>query len=221
MKILVLRHSEGFEHSFLPHAEVAIKQMGRTSGLFETVTTARSRLIRAGQIEEFDVLVMLTTGELPWSDEQKQLLLNFVRSGRGFVGIHSATDTFYKWPEYGEMVGGYFAGHPWHQEVVINVEDTTHPATSMLGDSFSVVDEIYTFKGFDRSKTHVLMSLENSTVDLSKGNREDGDYVLAWCHEYGDGRVIYTALGHPDELWEQDWFLEHILACIKWAACLV
>jgi len=221
MRVLVNRQSEGFEHSYLPHMEVAIKKLGKETGLFDTVTTARSRLINAKDLANYDVLVMATTGSLGWSDEQKEAFLSFVREGKGLVGIHNATDTYYDWPEYGELLGGWFAGHPWTQEVTINVEDTQHPTTAMLGESFKVYDEIYTFKSWDRSKTHVLMSLENSSVDASKGNREDGDYAMGWCHEYGKGRVIYTAMGHPDELWEQPWFLEHILACIKWAGRLV
>ena len=221
MRVLMSRHSEGFEHSYLPHAEVAIKRLGRESGLFDTVTTARSRLITADELARYDVLIFATTGELPLDGDQKRALLDFVRGGKGFVGIHNATDTFYKWPEYGEMVGGYFAGHPWTQEVTVNVEDTSHPAVAMLGDSFQVSDEIYTFRDWDRSKTHVLMSLDNSSVDLSKGGREDGDHAMGWCHEYGKGRVIYTALGHPDELWEQPWFLDHVLACVKWAGRLI
>lgn len=221
MKVLVCRHSEGWEHSYLPHAEVAIKKLGKNSGLFETVTTARSRLITAEELAKYDVLVMATTGELPWTDEQKQAFLDFVRKGGGLFGIHNATDTFYKWAEYGELIGGYFRAHPWTQEVTINVEDTSHPAVSMLGESFQVFEEVYTLKDWDRSKHHVLMSLENSSVDLEKGTREDHDYAMGWCNEYGDGRVIYTALGHPDDLWDQPWFLEHILACIKWAGRLV
>lgn len=220
MRVLMSRHSEGWEHTYLPHAEVAIKKLGKESGLFEAVTTARSKMINAEDLAKFDVLIFATTGELPLDDGQKKALLDFVRSGKGFVGIHNACDTLYEWPEYGELIGAYFAGHPWHQEVTIIVEDTEHPATCMLGQSFQVVDEIYTMKSWDRSKTHVLMSLDNSSVDISKGTRDDDDYAMGWCHEYGKGRVIYTALGHPDDLWEQDWFLEHILACIKWAARL-
>ncbi len=220
MKVLMSRHSEGFEHAYLPHAEVAVKKLGKESGLFEAVTTARSSLITADELAKYDVLVLATTGELPMDDEQKAALLEFVRGGKGFVGIHNATDTFYQWPEYGEMIGAYFAGHPWTQEVGVIVEDTEHPATAMLGQSFRVMDEIYTFKSWSRDATHVLMSLDNTSVDLSKGNREDNDYALAWCHEYGEGRVMYTGLGHPPELWDEPWFLEHILECIKWAGRL-
>lgn len=219
MNILMLRHSAGFEHSYLPNAEVAIKKIGKENG-WRTLTTHRLDRISADNLEKVDVLIFVTTGNLPFSDEQRKAILDFVKNGKGFLGIHNATDTCYDWAEYGEMLGGYFAGHPWTQEVGVIVEDTNHPATRMLGESFRVFDEIYTFKNWDRSKTHVLMHLDNDTVDLSKGTRDDNDYAMGWCHDYGEGRVMYTALGHPDDLWEQPWFLEHITACIKWAGCL-
>ena len=61
------------------------------------------------------------------------------------------------------------------------------------------------------------MRIDNNSVDLAKGNREDHDYALGWCHCYGEGRVMYTALGHPDALWHEAWFREHILGCMRWA----
>ena len=219
MNILMLRHSAGFEHSYLPDAEVALKKLGQENG-WRVNTTHRCELITAENLETLDMLIFATTGNLAFDDSQKQTLLDFVRGGKAFFGIHNATDTCYDWPEYGEMLGGYFAGHPWHQEVNVIVEDTDHPATRMLGDSFKLVDEIYTFKNWDRRKTHVLMHLDNSSVDISKGNREDNDYALGWCHTYGQGRVMYTAFGHPDALWHQEWFLEHIVGCIRWAGGL-
>ena len=116
------------------------------------------------------------------------------------------------------MLGGYFAGHPWTQEVGVVVEDADHPATRGLESSFRVFDEIYTFKNWDRAKTRVLLRLDNSSVDVTKGNRDDDDYALGWCHPYGKGRVMYTGLGHPDELWHETWFRDHIRGCIAWAA---
>ncbi|MDA1190239.1 MAG: ThuA domain-containing protein, partial [Candidatus Poribacteria bacterium] len=187
MNILMLRHSAGFEHTYLPDAEVALKQLGKKKG-WNVRTTHRCDQVNADRLSKTDVLIFATTGNLPFSDDQKKALLDFVKNGKAFVGIHNATDTFYDWAEFGEMLGGYFAGHPWHQEVGVIVEDKNHPATRMLGDSFKVVDEIYTFKSWDRNKTHVLMRLDNASIDLSKGNREDHDYALGWCHEYGDGR---------------------------------
>jgi uncharacterized protein len=219
VNILFLRHSAGFEHSYLPDAEVAFKHIGKANG-WGVLTTHRLDRITAENLAKFDVLAFATTGNLAFDDAQKQAILDFVKNGKGFLGVHNATDTCYDWPEYGEMLGGWFKGHPWHQEVGIVVEDTNHPATKMLGDHFTVKDEIYTFKNYDREKTHVLMRIDNATVNLEKGNREDHDYAMGWCHPYGQGRVMYTALGHPDELWHQDWFREHITGCIKWAAGL-
>ncbi len=220
LNIMMLRHSAGFEHSYLPHAEVAIKALAKRTGLFNVITTHLCERITAESLAPNDVLIFATTGELPFSDDQKAAVLDFVRSGKGFVGIHNAADTCYKWPEYGELVGGYFMGHPWSQDVNVLVEDRNHPATRMLGDSFRLQEEVYTFKSWDRAKTHVLMRLDNDSVDLAKGNREDNDYAMGWCHEYGKGRSIYTALGHYDESWDLPWFQEHILGCIKWAGRL-
>ena len=219
MNILMLRHSAGFEHSYLPDAEVTIKQLAKKNG-WQASTTHRCERITAEALEKVDVLSFATTGELSFDDAQKQAILDFVKNGKGFFGIHNATDTCYQWAEYGELIGGYFAGHPWTQEVGVIVEDPNHPATKMLGEKFTVFDEIYTMKNWDRSKTRVLMRLDNDTIDLAKGNRDDHDYALGWCHLYGQGRVMYSALGHPDDLWHQDWFQQHIEGCLKWAGGL-
>jgi len=219
MRILMLRHSAGFEHSYLPDAEVTVKRLALKNG-WQATTTHRCENITAASLEKADVLVFATTGELPFDAAQKAAILGFVRDGKGFFGIHNATDTCYQWAEYGQMIGGYFNGHPWTQEVGVIVEDRHHPATCMLPEKFRVFDEIYTMKNWARDQTHVLLRLDNSTVDLSKGTRADHDYALAWCHAYGRGRVMYTALGHPDELWHQPWFWGHIEGCLKWAGGL-
>ncbi|MEW6753075.1 MAG: ThuA domain-containing protein [Candidatus Latescibacterota bacterium] len=219
MDVLMLRHSAGFEHSYLPDAEVTLKQIGKENG-WRVTTTHMVPWVNAEALAKLDLLVFATTGNLPFDAAQRQAILEFVRGGKGFFGIHNATDTCYEWAEYGEMIGGYFNGHPWTQEVGVVVEDGNHPATRMLGKRFRVFDEIYTFRAWDRSRTRVLMSLDKETIDLAKGNRPDHDYALAWCHPYGQGRVMYTALGHPDALWHQDWFRQHIEGCMRWAGGL-
>jgi hypothetical protein len=214
--LFVLRHSAGFEHSYLPDCETTFKQLGREQG-WNVTTSHRLDKITRETLGKLDLLVFATTGSLAFTDDQKTAVLDFVRGGNGFLGVHNATDTGYDWPEYGAMLGGYFNGHPWHQQVGIIVEDTQHPATRMLGERFEVTDEVYTFKDWDRERTHVLMRIDNDTVDLSKGNRDDHDYAMGWCHGYGSGRVMYTALGHPDELWYEDWFRQHLVGCARWA----
>jgi len=216
INVLMLRHSAGFEHSYLPDAEVAFKQIGIEKN-WNVETTHDVTRLTVEKLSTLDLLVFATTGNLPLTNNQKETVIDFVKNGKAFMGVHNATDTGYDWPDYGEMLGGYFNGHPWHQEVDVIVEDTNHPATCMLNEKFSLTDEIYTFKCWEREKTHVLMRIDNDSVDLEKGNREDNDYALAWCHEYGDGRVMYTGLGHPDQLWHEKWFRGHILGGMSWA----
>jgi len=217
-KALYLTHSAGFKHDVLPLSEQVLKEIAARSDIDVTATQDCSMVSREG-LKPYDAVVFYTTGELPMSDEQKAALIDFVKSGKGFVGIHSATDTFYNWAEYGEMIGGYFDGHPWHQEVAIRVEDPRHPATRHLGASFKIADEIYQFKNFSRERVRVLMSLDPGSVDLTKPGvrRADKDFALAWQRDFGRGRVFYTALGHRPEVWRDERYQRHLVEGLRWA----
>lgn len=217
-RVLYITHSAGFKHEVLPLSEQIFKDIGSRAGLDVTATKELSMITREG-LKDYAVIVFYTTGELPISDDQKKAMMDFVKSGKGFIGIHSATDTFYKWSEYGQMIGGYFDGHPWHQEITVKVEDQKHPATKHLGSSFKITDEIYQFKDFQRDRVKVLISVDNSSIDLNKPGvkRADRDFALAWCSEYGKGRVFYTALGHRPEVWQDERFQKHLLGAVGWA----
>lgn len=220
--VLYLTHSAGYKHDVLPLSEQILKELGARSGEFEVNATADVSLVSREGLKRYAAVVFYTTGELPLSAEQKAALLDFVKQGGGFVGIHSATDTFYQWPEYGEMIGGYFDGHPWHQEVKIKVEDRNHPATRHLGASFALTDEIYQFRNFSRGRVRVLLSLDAGSVDLTKQGvrRADKDFALAWRRDYGRGRVFYTALGHRPEVWRDERFQRHLAGGLRWASRL-
>jgi type 1 glutamine amidotransferase len=171
--------------------------------------------ITAENLAKFDAVFFYTTGELPLSAEQKRDLLDFVRSGKGFAGSHCATDTFYQWPEYGEMIGAYFDGHPWTKKINVIVEDPKSPATRHLGPSFQINDEIYQFRApYDRGKLHVLMRMD--MTNETPGKRQDKDNALSWIKEHGKGRVFYTALGHRDEVWKDERFQQHVLGGLRW-----
>ena len=119
--------------------------------------------------------------------------------------MHSATDTLYNWPEYGDLIGGYFQTHPWTQNVTIRVEDREHRATRHLGSSFAINDEIYQFRAWSRASVNVLLSLDLASVppdDARPDRRPDNDYALAWTKSYGAGRVFYSAFGHFDAVWD-------------------
>jgi hypothetical protein len=218
-KLLFLTHSAGFKHSVIPLAEKIMPEIGKKFGNFETTVTQDCSVISGPNLKNYDAVMFYTTGELPISEDGKKALMDFIRDGKGFVGVHCATDTFYKWPEYGQMTGAYFDGHPWHTDVEVIVEDAKFPATAHLGKSFKIKDEIYQFKDWSREKTHVLLSLDPVSVDLNAKNvhRTDKDFALAWCHPYGKGRVFYSALGHRDEVWQDERFQKFLVNGTRWA----
>ena len=224
-KVLVITMTRGFRHDSIDTAKDVLKRLGETSGAFApTITDDLSHLDRA-RLAGFDAVMFCnTSGELPLSDPQKQHMLDFVANGGGLVGVHAATDTFYSWPAYGEMIGGYFDGHPWgaSDTVTIKVEQPDHPIARPFGRApFELKEEIYQFRApYERSKMNVLMSLDTTRTDMRKEgiNRTDGDFPVAWTKPHGDGRVFYTSLGHNEAVWEDRRFQAHLLAGIEWAA---
>lgn len=147
--------------------------------------------------------------------EQKKSLIDFIKYGGGLIGVHLSS-FIRDFPEYVQILGGRLGGHPWIQEVGVIVEDRKNPSTKHLPKTLRFKEEVYVHRDWDRKKTNVLISLDNSSVDLSKGRRKDNDYALSWCHSYGDGRVFYTALGHFREVWETEWFRKHLGNGIIW-----
>jgi len=216
-RVLYITLSAGFHHQVVPLSAKILTEVGERDG-FEVTATDDVSVITRDNLRHYDAIAFYTTGELPMSDDQKQAFIGFIKSGKGFLGFHSATDTFYKWADYGDMIGGYFDGHPWHQQVTIRVEDKQHPATRHLGDSFTLNDEIYQFRNFSRDRVHVLLSLDTSSVDLKKNgvHRTDGDFALAWCRSYGKGRVFYTALGHEPAVWQDERFQKLVVGALQW-----
>lgn len=153
------------------------------------------------------------------SGAQKAALLNFVRSGGGFLGVHSATDTFYTWPDYLDLIGGYFNGHPWHQAVTIEVVDRGNPLVGFLGNSLQFEDEIYQISDFDYRGSRVVLRLDPSSVDLGKTGVHQRFYgwPLAWTRSYGQGRVFYTALGHATSAWQDTRYQRILTNAILWS----
>src|SRR5580658_5700789 len=131
-KLLFIGEVRGFEHDSVSHAMATIEKLGQQSGLWDTYLRTDSELLtkqklanNAKNLSYFDAVMFYTTGGLDLNDEQKAALLSFVKGdGKGFLGTHSATDTFYKWLDYGDLIGGYFDQHPWGQvHAEIDVED--------------------------------------------------------------------------------------------------
>ncbi len=216
--VLVVGATAGYRHDSIPTAIETIRRLGEESGAYGVTVlpeVADLVVLSADSLAQHSVVVFASTsGELPLDETQKTALLSFITAGGGFIGVHSATDTFYAWPEYGELTGAYFREHPWTQEVRVNVEDATHPTTHMLPSTLTLTDEIYVFRSDVRARpnTRILLSLDASSVGAV------GDFPLVWCSPYGAGRVLYNALGHFDAVWHDSLFRAHLLAAIRWTA---
>lgn len=199
----------------LAHAERVFKEAA--AGRLEVDCTQDCGAITPENLARYDAVLFYTTGSLPISDEGKAGLIDWVRGGGAFCGVHCATDTFYEFADYMGLVDGAFDGHPWHEEVTMSVEDAAHPATRHLGESWVLTDEIYQFKWWRRHPNHVLLSLDTGATDVARGKRVDRDYANAWCKDFGRGKMFYTALGHREDVWTNPAFQEHLIGGIEWA----
>ena len=176
-------------------------------------------------LKNFDCVLFFTTGD-PVNKAELADLLDWVKAGGAFAGTHCATDTLYGHPEYGEMIGAYFGGHPpGIQKVKIKVDDAKHPAAAPFEDGQDYADEIYVFreKGnfkaqpYSRSKLNVILSCAPGSFDPKGLTRGDADYALSWSKDHGKGKVFYTAFGHQPSVWKDPKFQTHLIAGLKWA----
>ena len=213
--VLLFTKTAGFAHSSIPDAVAALESTGATRGWTVTTTDDAATFTTTGLADIDVVVVLMTTGDA-LDRGQQAALETFVQSGRGWVGVHSASDTEYDWPWYGGLVGAYFAGHPSPQQANVVVEVTDHPATAHLPATWTRFDEWYSFDDNPRDDVLVLMALDESTYD--PGGLAMGDHPIAWSHAYDGGRAFYTAGGHTSESYEEPDFIAHLVGGIEWAA---
>jgi type 1 glutamine amidotransferase len=263
-KVLVVTVTEGFRHSSIPTAEKVLAELGEKSGAFtvdyarvepkdeqfkgsdgkpdkEKVEAAVKKVLAekmsAEALKSYDgVIFANTTGDLPLPD--KQAFLDWIKSGKAFIGMHAAADTFrgHKPPDpYVEMLGAEFRQHgPVQAEIDAINEDPKHPACRHFGPTFHVKDEIYLMTNFNRGNVHGLLTVDKHPADGLKESegQPEGDYPIAWWRNYGSGRVFYTSLGHREDVWDPNTpenfkrqngkevavaYQQHILGGIKWA----
>jgi type 1 glutamine amidotransferase len=234
-RVLVWGHV--WTHQPNPFAQKALEILGESTGAFSVVVSDDPRLLLGDHLPRFDALVMnniherhpfLPSGFGKFPAEQKaaaekfdeavkQSILEFVKGGKGIVGIHAATAALQTWPEYGEMMGGYYGGHIF-QEVPIKLEDPKHPVNACFGGKpFRIRDEIYISRApYSRKNLRVLLSLNLDRM-ADPGKRPDRDYAVSWVRQYGKGRVFYTTLGHAVETYWNPLFLGHLLAAVQFA----
>lgn len=221
-KILVVTVTKEFRHSSIPTAMKVLGELAEKSKAF-TVDFAFNDADLAAKttpenLQKYDGFIFAnTTGVLPLAD--KAAFLNAIKSGKAFIGMHSASDTFHhpdksKVDPYIEMLGGEFRTHGPQVGVECLVKDRDHPATKPLGESFCIErEEIYLIQNYDASKVRQLLVLDKHP----NNKKEAGNFPVAWCKEYGAGRVFYTSLGHREDVWMNETYQKHILGGIKWS----
>jgi uncharacterized protein len=219
-----------YQHDSVSHALATMERLGRESGAFDTYIRTDSQLItrqpvpaparNPKNLNYFDAIFFIGTGD-NLNDQQKKDLMAFIKEdGKGFIGAHTGDDAFFDWPEFGEMIGGYFDNHPWSVfDAPVIVEDPNFPAMKGFPARFTIKDEIYQHKNFSRDKVHVLARLDASKLDFSVPNihRTDKDFPVAWAKMHGKGRVFYSTFGHADDAWDNPLVQKMYLEAVKWA----
>jgi len=221
------------QHDSVSHALAVVERLGYESGAYDTYIRTDSNIVSkhptmtdgkpasgGPSLATVDAIFFLGHRDVPLDAQQKTDLLSFVRDeGKGFVAAHTATTAFESWPEFGELIGARYDGHPWNTAygTVVN-EDPSFPATKHLPPAFAFTDEFYQAKDFSRDAIRVLLRLDVSKLPPNPElHRTDGDFPLAWAKMYGKGRVFYSSLGHAASTWDNPDVYRMYFEALKWS----
>lgn len=216
------------QHEFTSHALSVIEQLGYQSGAWDTFIRTDSHIIAqqpkktTGEpasggptLAMADAIFFLGHRDVPIDEGQKKELAAFVRDGKGFVAAHTALTAFESWPEFGELIGGRYDGHPWHAPGTVINEGGDFPATRHFPPTFAIKDEFYQAKTFSPN-ARVLLRLDVSKMPPHAELRNQG-FPLAWAKTYGKGRVFYSSFAHDAATWDNRDIKQMYFEAIKWA----
>jgi cytochrome c len=214
-RVLVFSKTAGFRHDSIPQGVALLQSLGTTNN-FTVTATEDSTAFTESNLRQFRCVIFLSTTGDVLNDVQQTAFEDYVQHGGGFVGIHSASDTEYNWPWYGQLVGAYFKSHPAIQSATIKVNDHVHPSTRVLPKRWTRTDEWYVFNKNPRGSVHVLATLDENSY--APADRMGFDHPISWCHLFDGGRAWYTGAGHTQESYSEPEFRQHVLGGILWAA---
>ena len=228
-EVLVFTRTTGFRHGSIPVGVETMKRLGDKTGLFHVTHTEDPAAFEADSLKKYDAVFFVNTtgnplegGEPANEERRKGNLLEFVNSGKGLVGIHSATDTYKDWKEFNEMMGGAFVSHPWGSGDTVRVKnlDPKNPVNAAFkGEGITLKDEIYKFRADTALPTgrRMLLALDPMGTDMARDNADQRAlYPIAWLDTWGKGRIFYCSLGHNDEIYLNPVMVEHYLAGIQY-----
>lgn len=213
-RVLVFSRTKGFRHASIPDGVAAVTALGAKHG-FAVESTEDAAVFTDESLRRFAAVVfMSTTGDV-LDGPQQAAFERFIRGGRGFVGVHAASDTEYDWPWYGQLVGAYFKSHPRVQEARLDVRDRSHPATKCLPAVWTRRDEWYDFRAPPAPEAKILITIDEKSYS---GGRMGDVHPMVWYRTYDGGRAFYTELGHTHESYKEQAFLDHLAGAILWAS---
>ena len=211
IRILVFSKTADYRHDSIEFGVRALRQLARVNGV-QLDATEDATVFNPSNLTKYDAVVFLSTTGDVLDDDQQQAFIEFIQAGGGFVGIHSASDTEYDWPWYGQLVGGYFNGHPGNPNVregTILVVASNHPATMTLPDLWIRTDEWYDIRDLQKEMT-ILLNVDELSYKLIDEDPAQTPRPIAWFHEFDGGRAFYTALGHTVDSYADSLFLDHV-----------
>jgi type 1 glutamine amidotransferase len=215
INILVFSKTEAFRHKSIPVGINFLKEMALKNN-WKNHFTEDASVFKDSILKNYDLIVFLNTSGNILNDTQKAALKQYFARGRGFVGIHAASDTEKEWKWYTEMVGAVFKDHPKVQpaSLLIN-KNSNHPAISTFKEKEIFNDEWYNFLNPVGKHVTVLASLDENSYE---GNKMNMNHPISWCHIYDGSKVFYTGLGHTLEIYSDPRFYNHIQQAILWAS---
>lgn len=229
-KMLVFTRAKGLVHTSIPYATKAMELMGEKTGAFKIVVSNDMSIFNPKSLKPFDAICFNNSNRMDFRDPaMRKSLMDFVRSGKGVVGIHAATTNFSSkrpvggvdWPEAAEMIGGIFAGHNWRSgqgQWAVKIDDPAHPLNAAFGGKgFKIADEIYMYKNFQKDSVRVLLSLDFSDPKTAGVKKEQTYVPVSWVRDWGKGRVFYCSLGHDNHVFWNPAVLRHYLDGIQFA----
>jgi type 1 glutamine amidotransferase len=222
-KVMVFSKTDGFHHESINEGVTALRALAQRHQ-FALDWHEDAGRFNDRSLEQYHVIIFLNTTGNILDDDQQAAMERFIRSGKGFVGIHSASDTEYEWEWYTKMVGRTFHIHPANQTAELVVLDRKFPGVERMPDRFLWTDEWYEF-GAERIKgLNYILAVDEKTYDPKadwgrvKGTGMGDFHPISWYHNYDGGRAFYTALGHIPATFSDPLFMEHIFGGIYWAA---
>lgn len=222
-KILLVTTTRGWHHEALHAGVIALQQLG-AKNYFDVVLWEDPNGFTDKYLQQFSAVVFLhTTGDI-FDSAQQKVMERFIQSGKGYVGIHSASDTEYDWEWYTKLVGRMFHIHPAVQTARVVAIDKTFPGLEGFANGRLVTDEWYEFGPEKTTGLQYILNLDESSYNPKvqwgpkKGEGMGQLHPVAWYHNFDGGRAFYTALGHNPANFSDPDFLNHLLGAIRWAA---